>query len=43
MAEILHVSMKTIEFHKNHMKKMLNLRTNADLIRYAFTLGLISE
>jgi DNA-binding NarL/FixJ family response regulator len=43
MAEILHVSMKTIEFHKNHLKKMLNLRTNADLIRYAFTLGLISE
>ncbi len=43
MGEILNVSMKTIEFHKNHLKKTLKLKTNADLIRYAFTLGLISE
>ena len=43
MGEILHVSMKTIEFHKNHLKKTLKLKTNAELIRYAFTMGLISD
>jgi DNA-binding NarL/FixJ family response regulator len=43
IAETLHVSIKTVEFHKNQLKRALNLQTTADLIRYSLELGFIPE
>ena len=35
IASILHISTRTVEFHKYRMMEELGLRTNADLIQYA--------
>ncbi len=35
MAEILHISPRTIEFHKYRILKALSLRTTAELVQYA--------
>ena len=40
IAEILHVSRKTVEFHKAVIKKKLNLHTTAELTRYAVRHGI---
>lgn len=38
----LHISPKTVEFHKNAIMNEIGLRTTADLTRYAISRGLIS-
>ncbi|OQW32670.1 MAG: DNA-binding response regulator [Nitrospira sp. SG-bin1] len=43
IAFLLHVSVKTVEFHKTSIMKQLNLHTTAELMRYAITEGLASE
>lgn len=42
IAEHLGISPKTIDTHRNHLLKKLNLRNNADLTRFAIRHGLIS-
>lgn len=42
MAALLHVSVKTVEFHKARIMQQLGLRTTADLTKYAIAHGLIS-
>src|SRR5438128_930485 len=38
IAKQLHLSVKTIEYHRAHHKQKLNLKTGADLIQYAIRL-----
>lgn len=40
IADILHVSRKTVEFHKAVIKKKLNMRSTAELTRYAVKHGI---
>ena len=42
VAEILHISPRTVEFHKYRIMEELNLQTNAELIRYAVKSGIVS-
>ncbi len=41
-AALLGVSAKTVEFHKYNITSKLDLRTTAELTRYAIKHGLIS-
>jgi DNA-binding NarL/FixJ family response regulator len=41
IGEILHVSARTIEFHKYRMMEHLGLHTTGELIHYALTRGLL--
>jgi DNA-binding NarL/FixJ family response regulator len=41
VAEILHISVKTVEFHKATLTRELHLRTAADFTRYAIEHGMI--
>ena len=41
-ASVLNVSIRTVEFHKQRIMEVLNLQTNADLVRYALRQGMIS-
>jgi DNA-binding NarL/FixJ family response regulator len=43
IASLLHVSVKTIEFHKTCLMKQLGLHTTAELMRYSITQGLASD
>ena len=43
IADILRLSEKTVEFHKYHIMKSCNLRSNADLVLFALKNGLISR
>jgi len=43
VAELLKLSVKTVEFHKNCLMKELNLHTTTELVRYAITQGLTPE
>jgi DNA-binding NarL/FixJ family response regulator len=43
IAALLGVSIKTVEFHKNQLKRALNVQTTADLIRYGLEMGFIPE
>ena len=40
-ADILHVSEKTIMFHKYHIMNSFNLKSNADLVLFALKHNLI--
>ena len=40
-AHVLNVTPRTIAFHKYSMMEQLNLKTTAELVQYAVTLGLI--
>ena len=40
-AEVLKISVKTVEFHRLNIKRKLGLRTTAELTRYAIEQGLI--
>lgn len=42
IAKHLEISSKTIDTHRNHLLKKLNLRNNADLTRFAIRHGLIA-
>jgi DNA-binding NarL/FixJ family response regulator len=42
VALILEISVRTAESHKYEMMRKLGVRTNAELIQYAFRIGLIS-
>lgn len=42
MASMLHVTPKTIEFHRAQIMRVLDLHSTAELTRYAITHGLIS-
>ena len=41
IASILHVTVKTVEFHKASIKRQLELRSTAELTKYALTESLI--
>lgn len=41
ISEILFISIKTVGTHKQHILKKLNLKTNADMVKYALKEGLI--
>jgi DNA-binding NarL/FixJ family response regulator len=43
IAAALYISVKTVEFHKKHLMAELNLRTSADLIRYAVEKGFVGQ
>ncbi len=42
IAGLLNLSEKTVEFHKRHIMRAFNLRSNADLVLFALKAGLIS-
>ena len=42
IAELLHLSQKTVEFHKHHIMVSFNFKSNADLVLFALNRGLIS-
>ena len=41
IAEILHISRRTAEFHKYRMMEELNIHSNAELIQYAIQNGIV--
>lgn len=41
IAHHLHVSVKTVEFHKSKLMEQLGMHTTAELIKYAITQGLV--
>lgn len=42
IAEVLHLSEKTVEFHKHHIMESFGLRSNAELVLFALKRGLVS-
>jgi DNA-binding NarL/FixJ family response regulator len=40
-AEVLHLSRRTVEFHKYRIMELLGIKTNAGLVRHAIDIGLI--
>lgn len=42
IAVILHVSVKTVEFHRTRLMEELNLHSTAELTRYAISEGLVA-
>ena len=42
IAEKLHISTKTVQVHRTHLKKKLNLNNTAELTKYAISKGLTS-
>lgn len=43
IAAILDLSVKTVEFHKSHIMRALNLHTTAELTKFAIAHGLVSS
>ncbi len=43
IAEMLHLSVKTVETYKSRMMEKLGLRSRAALVRYALELGILNE
>jgi DNA-binding NarL/FixJ family response regulator len=43
IASNLSISVKTVEFHKKHLMDELQLRTSAELIRYAVEKGFVAQ
>jgi DNA-binding CsgD family transcriptional regulator len=41
-GDILHISPRTVEFHKYRIMRTLKLETNADLVQYAIRQGLVA-
>lgn len=42
IASMLHLSIKTVEFHRTRLMEELGLHSTADLVRYAVSEGLVS-
>jgi DNA-binding NarL/FixJ family response regulator len=42
IANLLHITSRTVEFHKAQIMEHLHLKTTADLIKYALTHGIVS-
>ncbi len=42
IANLLNITSRTVEFHKGQIMDQLNLKTTADLIKYALTHGIVS-
>ncbi len=42
IANLLRITSRTVEFHKTQIMEHLNLKTTADLIKYALTHGIVS-
>ena len=42
IADRLYLSRRTVEAHKSHIYEKLNLKTTADLIKYAYDAGLVN-
>src|SRR5438128_2235960 len=42
IAEVLHISVKTAEFHRGRLMKKLNVHDTANLVRYAIREGWIA-
>ena len=42
IANLLHITSRTVEFHKGQILEQLNLKTTADLIKYALTHGIVN-
>ncbi|MDT7042790.1 response regulator transcription factor [Candidatus Nitronereus thalassa] len=42
IATILNISIKTVEFHKSHIMRELDLHTTAELTKYAIAQGIVS-
>jgi DNA-binding CsgD family transcriptional regulator len=40
-AEILNISVRTVEYHRSNLTDKLNLRSRVDLMKYAEEKGLI--
>ncbi len=43
IAALLFISVKTVEFHKKHLMEELNLRSSAELVRYAVEHGWVAQ
>lgn len=43
ISAVLHISAKTVEFHRNCIMNELGLRTTAELTRYAIAQGMVSD
>jgi DNA-binding NarL/FixJ family response regulator len=42
IANILHISARTVEFHKYNMMEQLGIKTSAELVRFAIKHGIVS-
>jgi DNA-binding NarL/FixJ family response regulator len=42
IADVLTLSEKTVEFHKQHIRQSFNLHSTADIVLFALKQGLIS-
>lgn len=42
ISAVLHISPKTVEFHRNSLMEELGVRTTAELTRYALTRGIVT-
>lgn len=42
VAKILHISTRTVEFHKYHIMEELGIKTSAELVQFAIKHGIIS-
>jgi DNA-binding NarL/FixJ family response regulator len=43
IADLLHISLKTVEFHKSRLMDVLGLHTTAELTRYAIEHRIVSS
>jgi DNA-binding NarL/FixJ family response regulator len=43
ISVVLHISPKTVEFHRNSLMEELGVRTTAELTRYALTRGIVTQ
>jgi DNA-binding NarL/FixJ family response regulator len=43
IANLLHITSRTVEFHKGQIMDQLKLKTTADLIKYALTHGIVNS
>jgi DNA-binding NarL/FixJ family response regulator len=43
IAKLLHISVKTVEAHREHIKQKLNFKTSNELLRYAIESRMLHE